>query len=342
MNKNEMASELFAEGRPKDLLGERFEKFVEKLDELCNFKYDFGPRGVTRENIYDKYITDGSPAQGRYKQITDEWEQYLTFSIKKLVDLRYNTNLADLMNRYTFTPMGLPSRVALQDEWRGRNMNAGLSQVSDKLDEMRGQQFFMARHQKLLQLPDIDSWNIRDIHAVHTWEEHKKFVQCQRAILDNVFDENIKEKLEKLDLATINLQEKLTRHHQETYPNKPLNLEKYYQWTHLVLTVGGIAIALGYPDKQNIPLLLGALGGVEIFKGFTLEIAHKAVNIVHNAAGSITRKINPRHSWKVQAFRSDAEITREEIKIFIEKLQDRTKDDEQIDGQNQQFASESK
>jgi hypothetical protein len=68
---------------------------------------------VTREDFYRRFVTaDGTdPALGRF----DRGKPFAG-QLKQLVDLRYNTNLPDALDRYPLTPAESLHRTALQEE----------------------------------------------------------------------------------------------------------------------------------------------------------------------------------------------------------------------------------
>ncbi len=68
---------------------------------------------ITREDFYRRFVTvDGSdPALGRF----DRGKPFAG-QLKQLVDLRYNTNLPDALDRYPLTPADSLHRTALQEE----------------------------------------------------------------------------------------------------------------------------------------------------------------------------------------------------------------------------------
>jgi hypothetical protein len=68
---------------------------------------------VRRETFYEKFVVaDGTrPPDGRYDR-----DKPFAAELKQLADLRYNTTLADAVDRYALTPVQSLHRAALQEE----------------------------------------------------------------------------------------------------------------------------------------------------------------------------------------------------------------------------------
>lgn len=74
--------------------------------------------------------------------------------MKKYVDLIYNVNLPDRLQRYTFTPANMPSRMAMQDAAGVAYSPDQASRIianDDALESIR--RTFMAHSQKAISLP---------------------------------------------------------------------------------------------------------------------------------------------------------------------------------------------
>ena len=111
-----MASELFSD--PDYLHQEDNElAFNNALDDLSD--YARRKRSIVRGTIYKDHFgvegaSDADVALGRSRK--RDKDHRFVLELKKLVDLIYNTNLPDRLRRYTFTPITMPTRTALQDE----------------------------------------------------------------------------------------------------------------------------------------------------------------------------------------------------------------------------------
>lgn len=124
--RNAMASELFSN---PDVLQQEgmWEEFEHAVDHLAT--YAFGKiaelrrqkNRLTRQRVYQDLFAAGDDdkerrrnvALGRFK--TPGPDNPFLLELKKYVDLVYNVNLPDHLKRYTFTPVNMPSRMALQD-----------------------------------------------------------------------------------------------------------------------------------------------------------------------------------------------------------------------------------
>lgn len=95
------------------LRGERIPAFTERLKGVAHLAADYSDP-LTREMLYKAFVVrEGSaPADGYY---ANEHEKPFAKEIKQLLDLRYNTNLPDMLDRYALTPVESLPRSALQE-----------------------------------------------------------------------------------------------------------------------------------------------------------------------------------------------------------------------------------
>lgn len=105
-------------GLDRDGLRNDFNLPDEAVDEFKEILYDVAnwamrDESVTREKFYRRYVTaDGtSPALGRY-----DGDKPFAGELKQLIDLSYNVNLPDALDRYPLTPADSLHRTALQEE----------------------------------------------------------------------------------------------------------------------------------------------------------------------------------------------------------------------------------
>jgi hypothetical protein len=103
-----------ADGLKRDfglLSDEAANKMNERLREVARWAVD--SEVVDRERFYRQFVVadDSNPADGRY-----DGTKSFAGQLKQLADLRYNSTLADAIDRYSLTPANSLNRAALQEE----------------------------------------------------------------------------------------------------------------------------------------------------------------------------------------------------------------------------------
>ena len=166
---NLMASELLG----FELVKSDWKLFVNNIKSLSEWAHNNGP-SIKRDDVYKEWFIEKNKevSDGRFKRPSYDFP--FLYYLKKIVDLRYNTNLPDMMGRYTFTPIGLPSRVALQDFHEGDNDFKGVEHfVDQQLTKIK--RTFMADNQKGMSLPILRELSISDVLEIRRdipdWKE---------------------------------------------------------------------------------------------------------------------------------------------------------------------------
>jgi hypothetical protein len=97
--------------RDFSLNDEESRDFKRRLQEVS--VWAAGTDDVRREKFYEKFVVadDTKPADGCYDR-----SKPFAAQLKQLADLRYNTTLADAMDRYALTPVDSLHRAAMQEE----------------------------------------------------------------------------------------------------------------------------------------------------------------------------------------------------------------------------------
>src|SRR6266496_3082918 len=161
-------------------------------------------------------------------------------AMKKYVDLVYNTNLPDHLKRYTFTPVNMPSRMALQDApLQGLEHQQISALVSD--DEMLEwvRRSFQARMQSAMALPLLSDLSVADVLAVRGLPEWEPFKNAQQQILDNPLQGL--DSLQPFQKAFDRFQHALSEWYNRTY-KRDQTLQRYCTVVTWVLSIGGIGV----------------------------------------------------------------------------------------------------
>lgn len=99
-----------------------FKKLLRKMADAC-LDFSDADKHITRNRLYQLFvIADSSSTEaGRYDR-----NKPFAGEIKQLIDLNYNINLPDALNRYALTPFDSLPRTALQ-EWNARGRKVEIS-----------------------------------------------------------------------------------------------------------------------------------------------------------------------------------------------------------------------
>ncbi|MEM7322697.1 MAG: hypothetical protein AAF531_06405 [Actinomycetota bacterium] len=171
--------------------------FADLLKRLSTYVHmaEMDDRKVTRQEIYQDFLVGDCSclqvdcqcvALGRFTAKNAEDERLL-FGVKSLVDIVYNTGVPDLptVERFTFTPQGLPNRNALQDF--GSIQPAEGAGIVDDL-AVRTVEFarrFHADASTAMTLPRLEHLTIGQILEARSWPEWARFMAAQDALLSD-------------------------------------------------------------------------------------------------------------------------------------------------------------
>ncbi|MPY60195.1 hypothetical protein [Streptomyces spongiae] len=185
------------------------DRFRRRLGEVVGFSNDLSVRRepVVRNVLYKEFVsTPGtSVAEGRYDR-----NKPFAAEIKQLLDLIYNVNLADSLDRYPLTPAGSLRRVALQEAREARVTHGFVEDPEQLLTFLRRQAFAAVQDQltpsavSALTLPDI--WQLRQSTV---WKDYVDAFGALTAepgafhdSVGRVFDRYVRLNSEILKLAT--------------------------------------------------------------------------------------------------------------------------------------------
>lgn len=321
---NAMAAELFADPTVLqadgawDALWNTFDDFSTYTHEKMRELRRSGKIG--RQDIYqDLFMAGDSPeerrrnvALGRFKAPGADAPYLL--ELKKFVDLVYNSNLPDHLKRYTFTPSGLPSRMALQDApgigFRHDDITASLTEP-EVIEAIARR--FQSDAQKAMTLPLLSSLTVSDVVAIRALPEWYAFKEAQTRIL--------KEPLRCLELmpqfqqAFGEFQAALSDWYNVTYQREK-TLGQYVNFVSIALSVGGALILAGQhigeiPHEavsEAIPGLVGVLP--RTVKGYAAKLM---VGVYDRGK----RRLDKDRSYTIELMQTQEELSRDEITSLI-------------------------
>jgi hypothetical protein len=151
-----------------------------RLTEVSHRCVDWSGEGkdITRENLYREFvIADGTdPAEGKY----DKGKPFVA-EIKQLLDLDYNVNLPDALQRYPLTPMDSLNRTSLQ-EWQMRAKESREITVEELVTLLRQAAFELV--QEGLYIKSLGTLSLGDIRRVRKTGEWSQYIASMEALMD--------------------------------------------------------------------------------------------------------------------------------------------------------------
>jgi hypothetical protein len=302
-----------------------FDRFRSNLYRLADYAHYAGT--VKRQKVYEKFFvvkgssdeeTEANVGKGRF--LESNRENHLR-ELKKLVDLRYNTNLPDKLNRFTFTPVDLPTRIALQDQMPEDRQHTN-EQVANFIEESLThlKRKFMANQQDGLYLPLLENLDLPDIVKIHEFDEWKSFVNKQQSVLRDPL--RLNDNLDDFQTELIKLQTKISEQYKagKIGAATKSTLKKYTPFITLGLEMLGWGlILLGVEHKFSVA------GDAHVFKILELGAADKikgyTVKLVVNMIDLDTRRIDSDLSYSIDMMRYDNPITKEELGDLIRRIE---------------------
>ena len=266
-----------------------------------------------RELLLGPHSDRDAVTRGAFDRALDPAVQNFAFEIKKLIDLRYNTNLPDLLDRYSFSPMGFPTRSALHDQHMLGNQTEidDLDQILQDirlLTERRIRDDFMERYQKIQHSPFLAELDLSDVVAVRASEPWRRFVGLQAQILDDPIA-NLAGGLDDLHHAFADLQAVVATRR----PSADRGRGACDVLVTAAVSVGGTMVAYGLDDFTWIDDALIAASSTFLpdrLKGV-------AVKLVYNMVDNTTGRVSRRRSWKFEVARSEEVVARATAQDFF-------------------------
>jgi len=159
------------------------EPFRYRLGEMAQFCIQQQMHGklVTRNDLYKAFVTAGeSPAERRYDP-----NKPFAAEIKQLLDLSYNSNLADAFGGYLLTPADSLPRTAMQ-EWK--QAEGGLDEITSEaiMTQLQRTAFDLAQ-QILPGAKSMSLFALPDVIEIRGTDEWKRYIQSIERLLANPF-----------------------------------------------------------------------------------------------------------------------------------------------------------
>ena len=313
-SQNAMASELFV--TPDKLHEVGFGRFTEDLQQLAGSALSMG-REVSRTGVYEQhFVLEGEKvAAGRFKK--PDQENPFSFEMKKLVDLVYNTNLPDRLGRYTFTPLSMPSRIALQDAPGKGYSHEDIASVmtnSDMLEHIR--RTFTSHVQRAMYLPMLEHLTTSDVVKIRALPEWAEFTRAQSQLL--------KKPLETLDnfsdfqAAFDNFQGALSAWYQATYEARKTE-DRYCSFVSLGLSMGGRLVVAGSGLGAVEKVLLGEASAAAT-RALPQRVKGYAAKLMVGVYDIGKRRLDAERSYTIELMQTNEELMREDIEDLLRSV----------------------
>ncbi len=316
VSRMEMASELFTD--QESLQNESIEDlFHDLMDELTSYAVEHAsiyqkferrrakdqtiaaPRPLSRNEIYKRFFME-DVANGRFLKLQGK-EREVRFAIKKLVDLKYNSNLPDMLGRYTFTPLEMPSRMALQDEF---TVGESLDDVDQVISQVtKAKQALIADSQQEMYLPVLEDLSLADVIEIRNLPEWAQFMKVQATILADPLGQC--SELNELNRQFADLQIRIAKWYRDKHQIKDV-VSRYKVAVTLLLSIGAANISVGLENWEWVDAILAGTAPFAIperTRGIMAKLAFYAIDMT-------VGRVDQKRSWTLQISRSNEEFER--------------------------------
>jgi hypothetical protein len=317
-----MASELFSD---RELLQKDYDwqKFENAVDNLADYAFSRirelrrEEKKMTRQILYQDCFAAGSSDQERAKNValgrfkTPGPDSPFLLSLKKYVDLVYNTNLPDHLKRYTFTPANMPSRMALQDDpgqgFEHEQISAMIKDGEDVLEWAR--RMFAARTQPAMNLPLLSKLSVADVVAIRQLPEWEPFKDAQQQILKNPL--KCLDNMEAFEESFDSFQRALSEWYNITYKRDKTE-RRYGSLVSLALSVGGLLVVarsnLGPMPHDVADFAIPAFSTTlpQRVKGYAVKLLVGAFDFERN-------RLDKDRTYTIELMQANEELAREDV-----------------------------
>jgi len=319
--RNAMASELF---RDRDLLQQEgmWQEFERSVDGLA--AYAFGKvrklrqdnKRIARQHVYEDWFVTGDSDEERRKNVAlgqfrnPSADSPFLLELKKYVDLVYNVNLPDHLKRYTFTPVNMPSRMALQDMpgkgYTHEQINDLVSN-NDALEWIR--RSFMTRMQSAMSLPLLSELSVANVATVREFPEWESFKDAQQRILKDPL--RYLDRLEPFQESFDQFQQALSEWYNLTSQREKTE-QRYCNFITLALSIGGILVVAG-SHLPTAPHDVGIFAAPELAKRLPRKITGYAAKLLVGVYDTGQHRLDAERSYTIELMQTSEELMRDDV-----------------------------
>jgi hypothetical protein len=334
--RNAMASELFADAERLQSEG-RWEEFNKAINQLADYAYSVGgeklektDKALTRQDVYRDRFAAGESDKERHANVVlgrfkaPEGDNQFLMELKKYVDLVYNVNLPDHLRRYTFTPVNMPSRMALQDMPREEYTHEQISAVVSDREALEWiRRSFMARMQSAMSLPLLSDLSVADVAAIRKLPEWGSFKDAQQQVLrDPLLYMN---RLEPFQDSFDQFQRTLSGWYNRTYERKRTE-QRYGSFITLALSIGGISVVAG-SHLGSATHDVAVFTVPELVRRLPRRVTGYTARLLVGVYDVGQRRLDADRSYTIELMRTGEELMREDVEELLHSVMDRSENE---------------
>jgi hypothetical protein len=333
--RNAMSFELFAD---RDTLQQegKWQEFERALDNLADYAYNKiralrrEDKRIKRQHVYEDWFVPGNSdeersrnvALGRFKQ--PDADNPFLLELKKYVDLIYNVNLPDHLKRYTFTPVNMPSRMALQDVPRKGNTHEQISAVVSDADAIEWiRRSFMARMQSAMSLPLLSKLSVTDVAAIRELPEWETFKDAQQQILREPL--LYLDHLEPFQDSFDRFQRALSGWYNRNYERETTE-QRYGSFITLMLSIGGKAVVAG-SHLGSVTHDVAIFTVPELVRRLPRKVTGYAARLLVGVYDIGQRRLDTERSYTIELMRTGEELMRDDLAELLRSVMDRSENE---------------
>jgi hypothetical protein len=303
---------------------ERINKVNELTDSLISWKSDLHTKigelidndGTLKRNfLYKAFLCDpekeNSVTSGYF--LNAKRNQFI-LEKKKLIDLRYNTNLADNLHRYTFTPADMPARSALAiDVDLGYGKGDELIEfLSDNIKHT-----FMEGVQGALNLPLLKDLTMEDIYELRHLPGWAEYIAVQRNILNSPlkcidYIDEFAKYLGEYNVSITNWYKSQKR--------RPVEEQKYRMIVRIAIRIAGIWIAYNLTNDVFAAVSAALIDIPDNALGYTVSLM---IDFLPIGQSEVSRELG----YTLDIVNYDVDVTKENLLRLINKTKEQSKKD---------------
>jgi hypothetical protein len=157
--------------------------FRRRLNDVVRLCLDFFDQDklISRNDLYKEFVTLGDNTAKKMYDVSKPFAS----EIKQIIDLAYNSYLADALNGYLLVPLESLSTAALQEWYQTKNQ---LSLIIPSNIRKVWQQAVFPLIQAGLYLKSTDLLSLQDVQEIRKTEEWKTYIESLEALLQQHFE----------------------------------------------------------------------------------------------------------------------------------------------------------
>ncbi len=311
-----MCDELFPDEKSDDVQ-RPFEEAIHSFGSWADGYLDKNGK-LSREIIYDNHFVQpkSNVAHGKYRKKGDA---RLQFAIKKIVDLKYNSNMPDAIGRYTFTPHAMPTRSALADDFQiGKHTSSDVeSLISNKLTSEFARRF-QAATSKAMYLPFLGELSMRDAVEIRALESRKNFIDRQRTIISNPL--SVSDNLVPYQDSFEAFQRELSDWYVKKYKRDPME-RRFENFATIGIRFGGHILIYGVTQGLGDAAMIETALANTTWEMAQDKVKGVAVKLMLKVYDHVNNRFDNNLSFSIEVLRSEASYTADEIRALVEKIE---------------------